>query len=223
VTNKARILVVDDEANIRRTVAYALEAEGHQVDTAVNGEEALDKIMTATYGLVLLDMQLPGIDGLETLRRVTAQQPEMRAIIITAHGTIQNAVEAMKLGAIDYIQKPFTPQELREAVGRVLDRAGLMGQPIESYEQHLELARHLLNARDRQAAIHQAHQAIALDPARPEAFNLLGVIQELGGDKLTAQKNYRVALDLERTYKIARENLSRSVDHTRHGEGPRLG
>jgi DNA-binding NtrC family response regulator len=101
VTNKARILVVDDEANIRRTVAYALEAEGHQVDTAVNGEEALDKIMTATYGLVLLDMQLPGIDGLETLRRVTAQQPEMRAIIITAHGTIQNAVEAMKLGAID--------------------------------------------------------------------------------------------------------------------------
>lgn len=221
--NKARILVVDDEANIRRTVAYALEAEGYEVETAVSGEEAVNKMTAVAYALVLLDMQLPGIDGLETLRRIAAEWPDTRVIIITAHGSIANAVEAMKLGAIDYIQKPFTPQELREAARRVLDRAQLVQQPPVSYEQHLELARHLLSQRDRPAAVQQTHQAIALDPGRPEAFNLLGAIQEVSGDKLSAQKNYRAALALNPAYRVARENLDRSVDHTRHGDAPLLG
>jgi DNA-binding response OmpR family regulator len=119
---KSRVLVVDDEKNIRLTVAQSLQKLDLEVENAVNGEEALQKIRKGDFQLVLLDLKLPGMDGMEVLRKVRSLNKRIKILIITAHGTVDNAVEAMKLGAVDFIQKPFTPDEIRGFVAKALAR-----------------------------------------------------------------------------------------------------
>ena len=116
------ILIVDDEKNIRLTLAQALEPLGVETDSAEDGNEALAKLKEKEFGLILLDFRMPGVDGMEVLRQVRESKRDIRIIIITAYGTIELAVEAMKLGAVDFIPKPFVPEEIREMVARVLDR-----------------------------------------------------------------------------------------------------
>jgi CheY-like chemotaxis protein len=122
---KRPILLVDDEKNIRLTLSQSLESLGLPIQTAVNGEEALQKLQETEFGLLLLDLKMPGMDGMEVLHRVRERWPTIPVIIITAHGTIGSAVDAMKLGAVDFIQKPFSPREIRELVTQVLLREGL--------------------------------------------------------------------------------------------------
>jgi CheY-like chemotaxis protein len=119
---KERVLLVDDERNIRLTLSRSLEALGVQIETAVNGEEALQKLQEDEFALLLLDLKMPGMDGMDVLHQVQERWPKTRVIVITAHGTINSAVEAMKLGAVDFIQKPFSPAEIRELVTKVLKR-----------------------------------------------------------------------------------------------------
>jgi len=116
------ILIVDDEKNIRLTLSTSLEALGVETISAENGEEALVKLREKEFGLILLDLHMPGVDGMEVLRRVRENRPDIRIIILTAFGTIELAVEAMKLGAVDFIQKPFVPEQIRERVARVMSR-----------------------------------------------------------------------------------------------------
>jgi CheY-like chemotaxis protein len=116
------ILIVDDEKNIRLTLAQALEPLGVETDSAEDGNEALAKLKEKEFGLILLDFRMPGVDGMEVLRQLRESKRDIRIIIITAYGTIELAVEAMKLGAVDFIPKPFVPEEIREMVARVLDR-----------------------------------------------------------------------------------------------------
>ena len=97
------VLIVDDEKNIRLTLSQALEALEVETDTAANGEETLAKLKEKEFCLILLDLKMPGMDGMEVLRRVREIRPDIRVIILTAYGTIESAVEAMKLGAIDFI------------------------------------------------------------------------------------------------------------------------
>lgn len=215
-----KILVVDDEKNIRTTIRYALEAEDHAVDTAMNGEEALQKLDADDYAVALLDLRMPGIDGMELLAKLRNHYPQMRVAIISAHGTVGNAVEAMKLGAIDFVQKPFSPQEIRDLVSSMLARKlGDEGENMD-YEGRLKLARQLVAANDRLGALDEVKQAIAMDPSRPQAFNLLGVLHEMDFELGEAQKCYRVALDLQPSYKAARENLTRTGDASRRHESP---
>ena len=101
------------------TLSQSLEPLEIPVQTAVNGEEALQKLQKGPFGLVFLDLKMPGMDGMEVLRQIKEDWPKTRVIIITAHGTIESAVEAMKLGAVDFIQKPFSPREIRELATRV--------------------------------------------------------------------------------------------------------
>ncbi len=119
---KEWVLIVDDERNIRLTLSLSLEALGMQIQTAVNGEEALQKLQEDEFSLLLLDLKMPGIDGMDVLRQVRERWPKTCVIVITAHGSIDSAVEAMKLGAVDFIQKPFSPTEIRELVTKVLKR-----------------------------------------------------------------------------------------------------
>jgi DNA-binding NtrC family response regulator len=211
------VLIVDDEKNIRLTLSQALGALELETDTAVNGEEALVKLKERNFGLILLDLKMPGMDGMEVLRRVRDPRPDIKVIIITAHGTIESAVEAMKLGAVDFIQKPFAPKEIRELVTRVLDRDKIAAAKAEGYEQHIELAKKRIGERGFDAAQEHVRQAIAADASKPEAFNLLGVLLEMRGNKLEAQKSYRAALALDPTYKPAHENLSRTTGVTSGG------
>lgn len=113
----ARILVVDDENNIRTMVQLALEQAGHEVDTAADGPSGLEKFGDGTsYDLILLDQRMPGMEGLEVLQEMKARNPSARIVMITAFGTIDLAVDAMKAGATDFLRKPFTTETLRGAV-----------------------------------------------------------------------------------------------------------
>jgi len=219
---KEPVLIVDDEKNIRLTLTQALEAMELDTDTAVNGEEALAKLADKPFGLILLDLRMPGMDGMEVLRRVRQTRPDIKVIIITAYGSIESAVEAMKLGAVDFIQKPFAPKEIRGLVTKVLNRDTLQAAKAEGYGTHIELAKKCIQQQQFEAAQEHTRQAIAADATRPEAFNLLGVLLEMSGNKLEAQKNYRAALALDPTYKPADENLSRTTGLTAGG-GIRLG
>jgi DNA-binding response OmpR family regulator len=141
VVEKKKVLVVDDEKNIRLTIAQSLQKLDLEVDNAVNGEEALEKIRQQDYQLVLLDLKLPGIDGVEVLRQLREFNKRAKVLIITAHGTVENAVEAMKLGAVDFIQKPFTPDEIRGFVAKALARTeGFLDRLRQDRSQDVEQA-----------------------------------------------------------------------------------
>ena len=204
-------LIVDDEKNIRLTLSQALETLGAEIDTAANGEEALTKLKGRKFGLILLDIRMPGMDGMEVLRQVREIRPDIRVIMITAYGTVESAVEAMKLGAVDFLQKPFDPEEIRELVLRVMDREKLDEHHLADYASHLELAKKCIGDRLFDAALEHVRKAIFVDTRRPEAFNLLGALMEIQGDRAEAQKNYRAALSLDPSYEPAIQNLHRST------------
>lgn len=205
------ILVVDDEKNIRFAIAQCLDPLGYRVRTAVNGKEALRYLAAEPYDLILTDLKMPEIDGFGLLERAVDLYPDVQFIVISAHGTVENAVEVMKLGAIDFIQKPFTPRELRDIVHRVLDRKTLGNEQQSNYQFALEVAKYNASKRYFDRAIEAVKRAIALDPAQPEAFNFLGELQEATGKRTAAIENYRVALDRDPTYTAARDNLSRAT------------
>ena len=207
--NNARILIVDDEKNIRNVIAQALESLGHSVHVAFDGKDAMMQLEADPYDLILTDLNMPGIDGIELLRRAVEKYPAIQIAVISAHGTVENAVEAMKLGAVDFLQKPFTPKELRNFVYNILERGQTNQEP--DYRSTLRLAKDYASKRQFDSAIARAKEAIGIDPSQSEAFNLLGELQESLGDRTEAVKNYRVAVDLDPTDKRARDNLSRAT------------
>ena len=116
-----RILVVDDEANIRTMIRLALEFSGYQVETAADGSEAIEKFGDGTgWDLVILDQRMPGKTGAEVQAELRKLAPQTRVVMITAFGTIDMALEAMKNGAVDFLRKPFTADTLRLAVKSAL-------------------------------------------------------------------------------------------------------
>ncbi len=119
------VLVIDDDESLRRVVEYNLHEEGYRVLTATDGTSGLQAFQGQPVDLVLSDVRMPEMDGLELLTRVKAMQPDLPVIILTAHGTINSAVEAMKLGAFDYLTKPFNREQLKAAVRKALAVAAL--------------------------------------------------------------------------------------------------
>jgi len=120
-TASKRILIIDDEENIRRVTRLTLEAAGYEVGEAADGERGLEAFGDgAAWDAVLLDQRMPGMDGLETLRLIKQRRPDARVIISTAYASIELAVDAMKLGAADFVRKPMTPAILRNAVAAAL-------------------------------------------------------------------------------------------------------
>ncbi|HEY6000404.1 MAG TPA: sigma-54 dependent transcriptional regulator [bacterium] len=122
----ARILVVDDEEVVCRAVARILDGKGHQIETVTNGVEGLRRVEATAYDLVILDIMMPEVSGLDILQRVKESQPDTDVIMITGLSQIETAVQSMKLGAFDYIPKPFTPEELSISVERSLERRRLL-------------------------------------------------------------------------------------------------
>ncbi len=215
--NGTSVIVVDDERTIRLGLTASLESLNVGITEAVNGEDALEKLRERNFRLMLLDLKLPGMDGMEVLRRAREIRPEMRVIVITAHGTIENAVDAMKLGAVDFIQKPFAPSEIRELVSRVIDRDAIEEQKAADYASHFELAKRCIAEKRYDDAAEHARKASGFDNSRPEAFNLLGVIREIQRDIVDAQKYYRAALALDPAYEPARRNIERTARWERDG------
>lgn len=115
-----KILFVDDDASLRTVVGIALSKDGHQVDTAGSSEEALEKFSKNTYDLVIQDVRMPGMNGLELLDRLNVINSDVPVVVMTAYSTWDVAVEAMRLGAFDYIRKPFDNTELRILARRAI-------------------------------------------------------------------------------------------------------
>ncbi|MGA2382668.1 MAG: sigma-54 dependent transcriptional regulator [Gemmatimonadales bacterium] len=123
----ARILVADDEQGLRTFVAEALETDGHVVAQAADGVDAARSLARESFDLLITDLKMPRMDGLALLRQARLEQPEMEVIVVTAHGSVDTAVEAMKLGAFDYLEKPIAgPGQLRLLASRALERRALL-------------------------------------------------------------------------------------------------
>jgi two-component system, NtrC family, response regulator PilR len=121
-----KILVVDDELSMREFLAILLEGEGYQVDQAEGAEDALQLMAQGKYDLVVSDVSMPGLDGIQLLTRIKSLSPETAVLMITAYSTAEQAVEAMKLGAYDYIGKPFKVEEVKVLVGKALEKRSLV-------------------------------------------------------------------------------------------------
>jgi len=122
----SKILIIDDEEAMRDSCSQVLKRMEIEVDTALNGEEGLEKIKSFEPHLVLLDLKMPGISGMEILEQLPDMDPFLIPVMITGYATVESAVEAMKHGAYDYLPKPFTPDELRMIIKRGLERRRYM-------------------------------------------------------------------------------------------------
>jgi DNA-binding NtrC family response regulator len=131
----ARILVVDDETNIRGALAKILEAAGHLVTAAESGDAALVVLHETAFDLVITDLKMVGASGMDVLRAVKQHHPECEVLLLTAYGTIENAVEAMKTGAYDYLTKPMDPERLTHLVAKALEHKALREEVRQLREQ----------------------------------------------------------------------------------------
>jgi DNA-binding NtrC family response regulator len=136
MTNKT-ILLVDDDASLRRVLSHHLTEAGYQVLTAADGKEGLSVFTEQQVDLVITDIQMPELSGLEMMRRISVMSPDVMVLVITAHGSIETAVEAMKLGAYDYITKPFNREELLLTVAKGLEHTALVREN-RSLKQFIE-------------------------------------------------------------------------------------
>ena len=183
-----RVLIVDDEPNVRLMLETTLSSVGYDVTAVGDGQSALDRLSCKRpdYDLVLLDLLMPRMDGMELLRQLRALGDVIPVVILTAHGSIPEAVEAMKLGAIDFLTKPTTPDALRRVVAEVIERHAVPTAPAQPAETNskpsdrakqivfdLARAKRAINRGRFSEAEVLLRDLIALDPRSTEAHDLL--------------------------------------------------
>jgi DNA-binding NtrC family response regulator len=145
-TENRRILIIDDERPILMTLEALLKRHGYQVDTAPTASQGLKSLKTKSPSLILLDLQLPDAEGLETLDRIKTERPDMQVIILTAHDSLHNAIESIKRGAYHFISKPYAPEELLSLVEKALEKQFLVQEAeklrerTEQLEERLKIA-----------------------------------------------------------------------------------
>ena len=205
--SQIHILVVDDERNIRNNLSMVLEAAGYKVDVASNGDDALLRVKEGLYDIALVDVQMPKMNGLEVLRYFRGLRPKMAVVILTAYGTVSRAVEAMKLGAVDFLEKPFDPKNLLLLCEEIVQRREMgMSGTVDELLHLAELAR------ERKAYVEaRMHLKIAMmrDLTRPEPYYQLGQISEIDGNVREALHYYFMAIEAKPTFEPAREALKR--------------
>ena len=205
--SKARILVADDERNIRKNLAMVLEAANYRVDEAKDGDQALALCKNNHPDIAFVDLHMPALAGLDVLAHIRALSPRTSVVIITAYGSAANAVQAMKLGAVEFLEKPFDPQVIVLLTEEILfrQRVGAGG----SFDDLMHLAE---LARERRANIEargylKAAMSAALN--RPEPYYWLGVLYENDGDERRAVQYYYMAITADSSYDAATTALKR--------------
>jgi FixJ family two-component response regulator len=210
-----RVLIVDDETNVRLNFRTALETEHYDIFEATSARQALELLAEHSFALAILDLRMPGMDGLELLAKMRESGIKVPAVIVTAYGDIPNAVKAMKLGAIDFLQKPLRPNDLRDIADEITKRVAQPEDPTETFNAHLVAAKRCLNlGAFRKARLHLV-KALELNPKSVEAFNLAGVLAEINEDYNQAKKYYGQAIRLDKQYEPAQQNMRRlfEVEH----------
>jgi len=218
-----RLLIVDDEPNVCLELRLSLETERYEISEVRSGAQALELLADSPFALAILDIRLPDMDGLEVLEKMRQNGISIPTVIITAFGKISLAVKAMKLGAIDFLEKPLYAGELRKVVAETLRRYPRRRDfRVESFADHIRTARRCLNLHlFAKAELHLAN-AFALNTRSAEAFNIAGVLAEVLGDYKGAKKNYGQAIRLNKTYEPAQQNMRRlfEVDHFGSSDEP---
>ena len=204
---KSRILVADDERNIRKNLGMVLQVAGYEVDEAADGEEALSLCKQHHPEIAFVDLHMPKVAGLDVLAQIRALSPKTAVVIITAYGSAANAVEAMKLGAVDFLEKPFDPKIIGILAQEILLRRNLGASGSFDDLMHLaDLARQRGSLIDARAYL-KAAMSRAFD--RPEPYYLLGELYEKEGDQKSAVQYYYMAASASATYEPAIDALKR--------------
>jgi len=207
--SQVRMLIIEDEINIAKTIAATFSKTVYKVEQCHDGTEGLKKLQTEEWDIVFLDIRLPGIDGMEILKQISETQTPVNVIMITAYGSIENAVQAMKYGAVDFVPKPLEPEVLRDIVRKVIARRLYTEQNVAEYQEFIELTKLHIKSREYQKAHVVIKKAIAQKPESAEAYNLLGAINEVLGDNIAAAQAYQMAIKFDAYYNPALENLKR--------------
>jgi DNA-binding NtrC family response regulator len=204
---KPRMLVADDERNIRKNLGMVLETAGYVVEDARDGEEALEVCKRSHPDIAFVDLHMPKMEGLEVLAHIRVLSPKTAVVIVTAYGSAANAVEAMKLGAVDFIEKPFDPKIIGILAEEILLRQRLGSS--HTFDDLMHLAE---LARERKASIEaRAYLKAAMSRAfdRAEPYYWLGFLCEGEGDAKRAAQYYYMALSANRSFEPAVEALKR--------------
>ena len=213
-----RIIVIDDEPNVRLGYRIALETEGFMVTEANGAGRAMEAFDGEAFDLAILDLRMPEMDGLDLLAEMRERGLDTPTVIITAYGDVPHAVKAIKLGAIDFLQKPLTPEQLRTLVSEVLarhetptaqelPRISLRYRTDGSF--HLLAAKRAINNRDFNTAREHLTEALKQNDYVIEVHNLLGVLSEMNEDYQAAKKCYGRAIAIDSSYEPAQQNMRR--------------
>lgn len=210
VPRRKAILIVDDEKNIRFTVAHALKSDDVEVDSAASGIEGLKKLRERAYDLVLVDLRMPGMTGLEMLRELQRMVSEIPpAVIITAFGIPEQLLEAAALGAIDSLRKPFSIQMIRSLANDIFMRFDDHSESAGTAAYYLRRAKCELMRRHCPEAVKLLERAAQLDLDNAESHMLLGICTLLNkSGREEALGHFRAALNLDPSNKSAAEYLA---------------
>jgi two-component system, OmpR family, response regulator len=205
-----KVLIVDDEANVRLNYRITLETEDYEVFEADSAASALQQFLEHSFAVAVLDMRMPGMDGLELLAKMREAGITVPAMIVTAYSDVPHAVKAMKLGAIDFLQKPLRPEDLRRIVAEIVKRHAPQKEHLaETFNSHIVAAKRCLNLRSFALARIHLVKALELNTKSVEAFNLAGVLAEMLDDHDKAKKYYGQAIKLDKNYEPAQQNMRR--------------
>jgi len=133
---KEKVLLVDDDPEFIEVLSQRMEAREVEVDTATSGPEAVEKASDASYDAIILDLSMPGMDGMETLKRLLKDKPDLQVILLTGYATLEKGIEAVKLGAMDFLEKPAEIQKLMEKIEKA--KANKMLLVEEQSEERLK-------------------------------------------------------------------------------------
>ena len=209
--HQAKLFIIDDERTIRLTFRLALETDGYDVQEAASLDEAMMGFKSEKYDLVILDLRLGEDSGLDVLAAMRQRGVQTPTLMITAYGSIRNAVRAMQLGAIDFLEKPIEPVALRKLVADVLGRHQPRPKHVTpgSLEDHLREIKRLINLQQFDAAAERIVVTLQQDDRSPEAHNLRGILFEIAGDYDAAKKSYGQAIRLDSKHEGAQQNMRR--------------
>jgi FixJ family two-component response regulator len=215
-----QVLIVDDEPNVRLNYRVTLESEGLDVWEASSAEKALEQFSHHPFNVAILDLRMPVMDGLDLLAEMRRRGLQTPTVVVTAYGDVAHAVRAMRLGAIDFLRKPLTPEALRSVVSEILTRhvpnkGGAPAIPTaipDTFGAQLSEAKRLLNLQAFDQAWRHLSRALELNAQSPEALNLAGVFFEMQEDYERAKKLYGKAIKYGPYYEPAQQNMRRIFD-----------
>jgi YesN/AraC family two-component response regulator len=176
---KVLILVIDDEMIVHQSISRILEAEGYRVDGVLRVDEALERLKKTPYDLVLTDLMIPEKSGMEAVKAIARDYPDMGVVMFTGFPTVDSAVKSMKLGSLDYLPKPFTPDELLAVVNRSLDKINKLRQERELEQRYGDAEKAIQSSLELKEILHSINE------------NVVGLFKVKGSSLLILNKKNR--------------------------------